>query len=171
MTNKVRFDVDPVRSKSRLMSDREHCVVAHLEEHFDTCSACRAHLDDYLRKAMCPHGRAQWHSLAELFDCRDGRFVQKQKPRGSIEYVEVPRRYSNTRRLLHLETAWFDASYLRDRSRHDIGIGTNKSKLTPPAHSQPCTYYISIYSSHYRHSQDWSRSSRYTKEIVYRSRQ
>jgi hypothetical protein len=170
MTNKVRFDVDPVRSKSRLMSDREHRVVADLEEHCAACSICHAHLYDYPRKAMCLHGRAQWHSLAGLFDRRDGRFVQKRKSRGSIEYVEVPSRYRYTRRLLYLETAWSDASYLQGRGRHGVGIAMDGSKLTPSAHSQPCTYSISIYSSHYHHSSDRSRSLWYTKELVYRSR-
>jgi len=170
MFKKVRFDVDPIRSKSRPLSDHERRMVLNLEEHCQTCVVCLAHLHDCLGNALCLSGRSQWHDVAALFDRRDGRFAERWNSQGSIEYVEIPKRYESTNRLLQIETWYRNRPRLRSEHRPSIGTDDDSRKPSSANHSRACTHTISICSSQYHHSSDGFYKSWHVKNLSHRSR-
>jgi len=170
MVKKVRFDVDPVRSKSRPLSDHERRMVLDLEEHCQTCLACLAHLHDCLGNAMCLSGRSRWHDIAALFDHRDGRIAERRNSQRSIEYVEIPERYKSTNRLLQIETWCRNRPRLRDEHRPSIGLDKKSRRPSSVTHSRAYTHSVSMCSSQYYHSSNGFCKSWHMENLSHRGR-
>lgn len=170
MVKKVRFDVDPVRSKSRPLSDHERRMVLDLEEHCQTCFACLSHLHDCLGNVMCLSGRSRWHDVAALFDHRDGRIAERRNSQRSIEYVEIPERYKSTNRLLQIETWCRNRPRQRNEHRPSIGLDKQSRRSSNVKQSRAHTHSISMCSSQYYHSSDGFYKSWHMENLGHCSR-
>ena len=170
MVKKVRFDVDPVRSKSRPLSNHERRTVLDLEDHCQTCFLCLAHLHDCLGNVMCLSGRSRWNDVAALFDHRDGRIAERRNSQRSIEYVEIPERYKSTNRLLQIETWCRNRPRLRNEHRPSIGLIGKNRRPSSIKQSRAYTHSISRFSSQYYHYSDGFYKSWHMENLSHHSR-
>lgn len=160
----VRFDSDPVDSRSRPLSDREDRKIARFEEHCASCSACCAARYTCPKPAMCPRGHARWRDILELelVGCRDGQSIRKQDPRGSIEYVEVPAHYRNTRRLLQAVGQRGGSDRCENRRR----ICVEETRTVFASHHFHRSSFYADSSRSYRFS-EWSHESHHAEYMTY----
>lgn len=100
MPPKVYFNANPVQSTSRVLYRGEIRLLVHLEDHCYDCLACHRSSSGYYFITLCHYGRNLLREVNSLFTYRNGRYLDTAGEFHLASFVEIPRYYANTRRLL-----------------------------------------------------------------------
>lgn len=134
MVPRAHFDRNPVHSASRpLYRDEVHLLRQFEERIYDDVSCYR-----YLRgygSDICPDCLNLMTQLTTLFACQNGRYLCKRRHHDVPTYVEMPKNFSATRRILETMTESNIQRLARTCTRRTLNLATTKQ-----AYPYSCTW-------------------------------